>query len=82
MDKEFFRKAMKLIKIAIPSLYSQETFYLVSLSGLLVLRTIMSIWLAEVQGQIVKAIVGRNVSEFFKRVIVAYLLMVYDRYSV
>lgn len=38
------------------------------LTGLLVLRTYLSIWLADVNGQVVKAIVNRNFSEFIKRV--------------
>ena len=38
------------------------------LTGLLVVRTYLSIWLADVNGQVVKAIVNRNFSEFLKRV--------------
>lgn len=59
---------MNLLKIAIPSWKTKEFAYIVVLTGLLVVRTIMSIWLADVQGAIVKAIVNRSVSDFFKRV--------------
>ena len=68
VDKEFYQRIMTLLKIAIPSWKTKEFAYIVVLTGLLVVRTIMSIWLADVQGQIVKAIVNRNVADFFKRV--------------
>ena len=42
--------------------------YIVVLSGLLVVRTYLSIWLADVNGQIVKAIVNKSLSEFLRRV--------------
>ena len=56
------------MKIAIPSWKTKEFAYIVVLTGLLVVRTVMSIWLAEVQGQIVKAIVNRSITDFIKRV--------------
>ena len=52
----------------VPSYKTKEAFYLVILTGLLVMRTYLSIWLADVNGQVVKAIVNRNFSEFLKRV--------------
>ena len=52
----------------VPSYNTKEAFYLVILTGLLVMRTYLSIWLADVNGQVVKAIVNRNFSEFLKRV--------------
>ena len=58
----------ELIKIVVPSYNTKEAFYLVILTGLLVMRTYLSIWLADVNGQVVKAIVNRNFSEFLKRV--------------
>jgi hypothetical protein len=59
----------KLLRIAIPSYKSRESIYIVILTGLLVIRTYMSIWLADVNGQIVKSIVNRSLPEFLKRVI-------------
>lgn len=52
----------------IPSYKCKEVAYIISLTGLLVLRTIMSIWLSDVNGNIVKAIVAKNLPDFFKRV--------------
>lgn len=68
MDKIFLERIKVLLKIAIPSYKSREFIYVVVLTGLLVIRTYMSIWLADVNGQIVKAIVNRSLSEFLKRV--------------
>lgn len=69
VDKEFYQRIMNLLKIALPSWQTKEFAYIVALTGLLVARTVMSIWLADVQGAIVKAIVNRNISDFIKRVI-------------
>ena len=52
----------------IPKANCKETKYLVILSLLLVLRTYMSIWLADVNGKIVKAIVDRNFKKFCLKV--------------
>lgn len=68
MDKVFFERIKVLIKIAVPSYKTKEALYLVVLTGLLVIRTYMSIWLADVNGQVVKAIVNRNFAEFVRRV--------------
>lgn len=60
------------MKIVLPSWKTKEFAFIVALTGLLVIRTVMSIWLADVQGQIVKAIVNRNLSEFIKRVSIVH----------
>jgi ATP-binding cassette subfamily D (ALD) protein 3 len=52
----------------VPSWKTKEVLYIAVLTGLLVLRTYMSIWLADVNGQVVKAIVKRDFSEFIRRV--------------
>lgn len=58
----------ELLLIVLPSPKTKESFYLVVLTVLLVLRTFMSIWISEINGGIVKAIVNRKVNEFIKRV--------------
>jgi len=57
-----------LLKIAVPSWKTKEVLYLLILTGLLVVRTYLSIWLADVNGQIVKSIVSLNFQLFLKRV--------------
>jgi membrane protein CcdC involved in cytochrome C biogenesis len=61
-----------LLKIVLPSYQCRESLYLVILTGLLVVRTFMSIWLADVNGLIVKAIVNGSLSEFIRKVSLAY----------
>lgn len=56
------------MKIVIPSWWSTEAKYSYVLFGLLVARTVMSIWIAEVNGNIVKAIVDRDFQKFLGRI--------------
>ena len=68
VDAIFFEKIKKLINVVVPKLNCKESKYLVILSLLLVLRTYMSIWLADVNGKIVKSIVERNFRKFLIKV--------------
>lgn len=67
-DAEFFKRVKKLLSVVIPSYSCKEAKYVAILSLLLILRTQMSIWLADVNGKIVKAIVDRNVNKFAYRI--------------
>jgi ABC-type uncharacterized transport system fused permease/ATPase subunit len=68
IDKEFRARIVELIKVVVPSWTCDEAKILVVLSILLVLRTFLSIWLAKVNGRIVKTIVGRDWTMFLKRI--------------
>jgi ABC-type uncharacterized transport system fused permease/ATPase subunit len=68
VDKKFLRKLIKLMKIAIPNLIGRETLSLALLSSLLVIRTVLSIQIADVNGSIVKSIVRINFSDFIYRI--------------
>jgi len=68
VDYDFFLKLVKLLKIAIPKLFGRETLSIVALSVLLVLRTVLSIYVSDINGSIVKAIVGVNFLKFIKQV--------------
>ena len=59
----------KLIKIVIPTWKSEEVLDLALLTVFLVLRTFLSIYLAAVNGKIVKAIIQRDLGLFIRRVI-------------
>ena len=50
VDKIFWKRIKILLKIVLPSWKTKEFAFLVILTGLLVIRTVMSIWLADVQG--------------------------------
>lgn len=68
ITSEFFIRLWRLIKIVIPSWRSREFFYIISLSILLVSRTIMSISLSDIKGKIVKSIVKKNGGKFIESV--------------
>jgi len=68
VDAQFWKRIKDLLKIVIPSYNCKEFKYLSILTLLLVLRTQMSIWLADVNGKIVKAIVERNFQKFVYRI--------------
>lgn len=57
MDAKFFARIKELLKVAVPSWTGKEAKYLLILTLLLVTRTQLSIWLADVNGKVVKAIV-------------------------
>lgn len=50
--------------------------YIIVLSGLLVVRTYLSIWLADVNGQIVKSIVKLNFQMFMRRIFALMLFAI------
>lgn len=68
VDSAFMEKIQQLIKIVVPTWTCKESRYLMILTLLLILRTQMSIWLADVNGKIVKAIVEKNFNKFCYRV--------------
>lgn len=69
VDKEFFKKIKLLLNIVLPSYKCKEAIYIWILTGLLVSRTFLSIWIAEVNGTIVRAIVNRSAKDFLARVL-------------
>jgi ATP-binding cassette subfamily D (ALD) protein 3 len=73
VDMDFLTKLTKLIKIAIPRLVGRESLAIILLSGLLVLRTVLSIYISDVNGSIVKAIVNRSLPHFIKQIVILAL---------
>jgi len=59
---EFYLRIKKLIKHVLPSMTCSEGKYVGVLAGLLVIRTMLSIWLADVNGRVVKAIVDKDLA--------------------
>lgn len=56
------------MKQIIPDWRCKEVGYLGLISALVIVRTMMSIWLADVNGRIVKAIVNKDLRMFIYRV--------------
>lgn len=76
VDNLFWERLHKLIKIVLPSWKSKEARYIYFLSLLLVIRTMMSIWLADVNGRVVKAIVNKSLPEFLSKIFNLFLFAV------
>jgi len=76
VDKIFFKRIWRLIKIVIPSWKSYEALNLVGLSITLVARTFLSIYQATINGGTVKAIVGRDFKAFIGSVIFLWLFSI------
>ncbi|ETI26798.1 hypothetical protein G647_10243 [Cladophialophora carrionii CBS 160.54] len=61
INREFFRSLARLVRIVIPSWRSKELRLLVSHTVFLVLRTLLSLYVAELDGKVVSALVrGRG----------------------
>ncbi len=69
LDREFFRALLRLVRIVVPGWRSRETRLLISHSVFLVLRTIISLKVAEMDGAIVKALVKGNGKDFLTRIL-------------
>lgn len=64
VNKDFLKSLRKLVRIVIPSIWSHEFFLLVCHTLSLVSRTFLSIFVAQLDGKIVKTIVQRDVKAF------------------
>lgn len=69
LNREFFRSLIRLLRIVIPGWRSKETRLLISHSFFLVVRTLISLKVAAMDGAIVKALVKGNGKEFLKRIV-------------
>lgn len=66
LNREFFRNLGRLLKICIPSWKSKEARLLLSHSVFLVLRTLLSLYVAELDGQLVSSLVRGKGKAFLK----------------
>lgn len=69
LNRDFFKSLLRLLRIVVPGWRSKETRLLFSHSFFLVLRTLISLRVAEMDGAIVKALVKGNGKEFLKRIV-------------
>ncbi|ORY56897.1 ABC transporter transmembrane region 2 [Pseudomassariella vexata] len=68
LNREFFRALLRLLRVVIPGWRSKETRLLLSHSFFLVIRTLISLKVAEMDGAIVKALVKGNGRDFLMRI--------------
>lgn len=64
VDREFFTKLFRLLKIVVPGLRSKELRMIVSQSVFLVLRTLLSLYVAELDGRLVSNLVRGKGRDF------------------
>lgn len=69
LNREFFRSLLRLLRIVIPGWRSPETRLLISHSFFLVVRTLISLKVAAMDGAIVKSLVKGNGREFLMRIL-------------
>lgn len=66
LNREFFRNLLRLLKICIPGWRSKEFRLIISHSIFLVLRTLISLYVAELDGKLVSSLVRGKGKEFLK----------------
>ena len=64
MDREFFKQLMFILKIIIPSWRSKEVGIIAVHTFILVMRTLISIYVAGLEGTMVRHIVQKDVPAF------------------
>ncbi|EIE80159.1 hypothetical protein RO3G_04864 [Rhizopus delemar RA 99-880] len=64
VDVVFFKQLYRLLQIVMPGLRSKEFWLLVIHSGFLVFRTVLSVYIAALDGKIVSALVRGQIKEF------------------
>jgi ATP-binding cassette subfamily D (ALD) long-chain fatty acid import protein len=69
LNREFVRSLMRLLRIVIPGWRTKETQLLISHSFFLILRTLISLKVAAMDGAIVKALIKGNGREFLMRIV-------------
>lgn len=69
LNSDFFRALLRLLKIVIPGWKSKELRLIVSHSIFLVIRTLLSLYVAELDGKLVSSLVRGKGKEFFKGIV-------------
>lgn len=69
LNREFFKNLLRLLKICIPGWKSKEFRLLIGHSVFLVLRTLISLYVAELDGQLVSALVRGRGREFLVKLV-------------
>ncbi|TFY74119.1 hypothetical protein EWM64_g9894 [Hericium alpestre] len=81
VDKSFLRQLSVLLRIAFPTWYCQETGLLLVHSAFLVLRTVLSVGVARLDGRIVRDLVSANGKGFLRGLGLWFLLAIPSTYT-
>lgn len=68
INSKFIKQLLALIPIAIPSFSSPEALLTYSLFALVLIRSILSIFVSNLNGKLLKALITINSKQFFQRV--------------
>ncbi|CAK5279922.1 unnamed protein product [Mycena citricolor] len=69
VDAVFYQRLSRILRIVIPGMASKEALFLVMHSSLLVFRTVLSIYVAHLDGVIVASLVRGQTRQFFYNII-------------
>lgn len=69
LNSEFFRNLWRLLKIVIPGWKCKELRLVISHSFFLVIRTLISLYVAELDGRLVSSLIRGKGKEFFKGIV-------------
>lgn len=69
ISTSFLRQLFNIIPIVIPSFTSTEAMCIYALSSLVIVRTFISIFVSDLNGKLLKAILAVNSHQFLRRVI-------------
>ncbi|MEW5310860.1 MAG: hypothetical protein WDW38_002620 [Sanguina aurantia] len=64
VDKLFFQRLVKILSICVPSVFCKEALLILIQGGLLVSRTLLTDWIARVEGYSGSTLVSQNFGEF------------------
>jgi len=81
LNKEFFRELLVLVRIVLPRVFCKESMILFLHTLSLAIRTLLSIQVSNLDGQIVKAIVDRKKGEFLWKLIQWLLIAIPATYT-
>jgi len=81
LNREFFMELLVLLRIVLPGFFSKESILLMLHTLALAIRTVLSIQVANLDGQIVKAIVDRRKKMFLYKLLQWLLLAIPATYT-
>lgn len=79
--KKFYTQLKMILKIVFPSIYSKEFGILLAHTAVLLCKTFLSIYIAQLDGSIVKKLVDRKGKEFLMKVLQWMLVAIPASYS-
>ncbi|KAF4088092.1 hypothetical protein AMELA_G00078900 [Ameiurus melas] len=66
VDRVFFGRIMRILRIMVPRLFCKESWYLILIAAMLVARTYCDVWMIQNGTMIESAIIGRSTKDFKK----------------